>query len=260
MDPISPRKFARLKDWNVERMQSRLLIPMIAVMFGATIANAAPINYGDFIGGGPGAVDFLSVREASVTDPAPPNDPLFGAPIHDANRLIFQHDMLFASFSSGGSADTTSGTLSMIIRADMGSFLEEIVIQETGDWSMLGAGTNATSATVNGLLALTELAPGTSPTMTSALVVTPTPAYHLPTEPVGEFEAITFIDLTGLGITEVVISLNNNLQTTSEDGTVSFIQKKSVVITVNEPPIPEPATLSLVGMTGLLILRRKRRA
>jgi hypothetical protein len=233
---------------------------MIAVLFGATLSNAAPVNYGDFSGMGPGAVDFIAVREASATDPFPANSPLFGAPIHVGNRLIFQHEMLFTSVASGGSADTTSGTLSMIIRADMGTFLEEIVITETGDWSMLGAGTNATSATVNGLLAVTELAPGVSPTMTSTFTVTPTPAYHLPTTPEGEFAAITFIDLSGLGVTEVVISLNNNLQTTSESGTVSFIQKKSVIVEVNEPPIPEPATLSLVGLTGLFVMRRRRRA
>ena len=59
-------------------------------------------------------------------------------------------------------------------------------------------------------------------------------------------------------MTEIVLNFNNNLQTTSENGTVSFIQKKTMVITVN-PPVPEPATLSLFALSGVLVLRRKRR-
>lgn len=238
------------------KIRNTILAAGLALLLVAGAAQAAPINYGDFFGVGAGEVDFINVREASATDPYPMNDPLYGAPIRDANRLIFT-PLTFASFASNGAADTTSGTLSMIIRADVGQFLNTIFIRETGDFSLLGVGTPATSATINGLLTTTELAPGMSPTLTDTLDVLPAAPYALPADTDGEFVATTEIDLSTLGITEVILNFNNNLQTTSEEGTVSFIQKKTIVITVN-PEVPEPATLSLLAISGVILLRRRR--
>ncbi|HPF41310.1 MAG TPA: PEP-CTERM sorting domain-containing protein [Phycisphaerae bacterium] len=237
--------------------RNTVLAAGLALLVIAGVAQAAPVNYGDYFGVGAGQVDFINVREASATDPAPMNDPLYGAPIRDGNRLIFT-PLTFASFASGGAADTTSGTLSMIIRADVGQFLNTIFIRETGDFSLLGVGTPATSATINGLLTATELAPGSSPTLTSTLDVLPAAPYALPADTDGEFVATTEIDLSTLHITEIVLNFNNNLQTTSENGTVSFIQKKTIVITV-DPEIPEPATMSLLALGGLFVIRRRRR-
>ncbi len=241
----------------MHKIRINTLAAGFALLFGCAVAQADSINYGDFFQVGPGAVHFLNVTEASATDPYPANDPLYGAPIVDANRLIFT-PLTFASFAANGMADTTSGTLSMIIRADVGQFLNSIFIRETGDFSLLGVGTPATSATINGLLTITELAPGSSPTITSTLDVLPDAPYALPDDMEGEFVATTEIDISGLGITEVVLNFNNNLQTTSEAGTVSFIAKKTVVITVN-PEIPEPATLSLLAISGVVLLRRRSR-
>ncbi|MCB9855839.1 MAG: PEP-CTERM sorting domain-containing protein [Phycisphaerales bacterium] len=239
------------------KIRNTVLAAGLALLVLAGVAQAATINYGDYFGIGAGQVDFINVREASATDPYPANDPLYGAPIRDGNRLIFT-PLTFASFASNGAADTTSGTLSMIIRADVGQFLTSIFIRETGDFSLLGVGTPATSATINGLLTITELAPGSAPTITSTLGVMPAAPYALPADMAGEFVATTEIDVSGLGFTEVVLNFNNNLQTTSENGTVSFIQKKTVVITVN-PEIPEPATLSLLAISGVVLLRRRTR-
>lgn len=236
--------------------RNSILAAVLAVLVLSGVAQAAPINYGDYFGVASGEVDFINVREASATDPFPMHDPLYGAPIRDENRLIFT-PLTFASFAANGAADTTSGTLSMIIRADAGQFLDSIFIHETGDFSLAGVGTPATSATINGLLTVTELAPGSSPTMTSTLSVNPATPYALPADTDGEFTADTMIDVSGLGIREIVLNFNNNLQTTSENGTVSFIQKKTIVITVN-PPVPEPTTIALLSMGGVLLVRRRR--
>ena len=218
-------------------------------VLGTAPASAVPIDYGDFFGANPGDLSFLQVTENSITDATP----LFNAPIHLPNQLIFI-PTVFASESANGSADTTSGTLTMRIQVDTGFFLELITIKEVGDYTLSGIGTPATSATVNGLLTLTDIDPGTHGIMTDPLLVTPSPVYSLPADSSDEFDAITQIDLTGLDISEVVLNFNNNLQTTSESGTTSFIQKKvQIVIT------PEPNSLSLLILGALMVRRRRHR-
>ncbi|HWL95294.1 MAG TPA: PEP-CTERM sorting domain-containing protein [Phycisphaerae bacterium] len=211
--------------------------------------SAAPINYGDFVGLNPGEVDFLQVTENSITDPTP----LYDAPTRVGDRLIF-NPTGFASFAANGSADTTSGSLRMRIRADVGEFLKEILIVETGDTTLLGLGGFATASTINGLMVVTDINPGTHVTQTDAMNVIPPAPYRLPADSFVEFTTETVIDLTGLNIVEVILNFNNNLQTTSQPGTTSFIQKKTIEIIV-----PEPGTLGLLGMAAIFVLKRSRR-
>ncbi len=212
-------------------------------------ALAAPINYGDFIRANPGDLSFLQVTENSITDATP----LFNAPYHLPNQLIFI-PTTFASTASNGLADTTSGTLTMRIQADTGFFLELITIKEVGDYTLSGIGTSATSATINGLLTLTDINPGTNGVKTDTLSITPAPVYRLPNDTFDEFDAVTQVDLTGLNITEVVLNFNNNLQTTSESGTTAFIQKKTQIVIT-----PEPSSLVLLVFGTLMIRGRRRR-
>ncbi|HVP13089.1 MAG TPA: hypothetical protein VMV94_18080 [Phycisphaerae bacterium] len=181
-----------------------------------------------------------------MTDSAP----LYGPPVRVGNSLFFFPARFHSSASNGG-ADTTSGTLTMRLQADTGFFLEMITIVERGSYQFTGTGSSATQATINGLLTLTDIMPGTHATLRSTLSVTPSPIYSLPGELAGDFTAITRIDLTGLGISKVVFNLNNNLQTTSEQGTTAFIEKRTVEIHT-----PEPAALGIL-LIGAFALRRR---
>jgi len=215
----------------------------------------ATINYPDIPGVGPLEVDFLNISETSVTDP----EPLFGQPVRQGNQLLF-FPQTFASSAADGSADTTSGTLHVNVRAPEGYFLEEILFVELGDFTLAGAGGPATSAGVSGTLFVTDVDPGLNGVIFDVMTPDPPGPYTLPGDGFGTFSAATVVDLRGLGILEVQVSLSNNLQTTSEPGTTAFIQKK-----VQQGPavgiivIPEPASALLLMLGALALARRRAR-
>ena len=215
----------------------------------------ATINYPDIPGAGPQEVDFLNISETSVTDP----EPLFGQPVRQGNQLLF-FPQTFASSAADGLADTTAASLHVSVRAPQGHYLEKIHFVEYGDYSLAGAGTAATSAQVNGTLYIADIDPGLNGVLLDVMTVDPAGPYTLPGPSAGQFSAATEVDLTGLGIYEVRISLNNNLQTTSEPGTTAFIQKK-----VQQGPavgiivIPEPASALLLMFGALAVARRRAR-
>jgi len=235
------------------RRVSLALAALVGLFLAASGASAAVINYGDFPGVGPGEVSFLNVTENSTTDPTP----LYGAPTRVGNQLLFFPNS-FTSYSANGTADTTSGTLQMIIQAPQGMFLQIIVINEIGDYSLLGWGTDGTSAGVSGLLTVTDLTPGTNGTASAMLNVLPASPYTLPGDTAGEFIGSEIIDPSGKNITKVQINFNNILQTTSEFGTTAFIEKKFLGTSI-EVFVPEPATLSLLALGGAILIHRRRK-
>lgn len=224
-----------------------------AVLGLAAAASAVPINYGNFPGLGSDP-DFLNVTEDSITDPTP----LFGAPTRVGNSLLF-FPTAYASSSSNGTADTTSGTLSMMVLAKPGFFLDTIRIREFGDWTLSGVGSSATSATVNGALFVTDIVPGVFGVFNDILSVTPGMPQTLAGGPsFGVWDGVVEIDLSGLNITMIQLQFNNNLQTTSEAGTTAFIQKKVVQGPSIIIDIPAPSAVAAFGLFGALAARRRR--
>lgn len=225
---------------------------VLAIIASITATGMGAIVYPNVSGPN---VSFTQITEDSVTSTLP----LFGAPTLIGDKLMF-FPTRFASNSVNDQANTTSGTLKLVANAlAANAFIQNITIQEFGDWMLTGTG-NA-SANVAGLLTVTDL--DTSSVFTAPLTVTPDGPFSLPNNS-GQFQAAAAINLpfdlgAGTGTKRAQIVFNNNLQTVAGPGTAAFIQKKVIagpgVIIV----IPEPATMSLLAVGGVLALIRRNR-
>lgn len=226
--------------------------------------SAASINYGDFIV--PSAsVTFGQVTESSGTDPVP----LFGPPTPYAVGLDF-NPTTFSSSSSDGPADITDGQLNFTIASNLatgGAGIQSIFLGESGDYTLTGAGTAATSAIaglivrvtvteIDGLpiapINLTPINASFSDALPGAVAVAP---WSL-----GLFKNIAS-ELAGLGknpvygATRLDVAIDNTLVTTSERSTSSLIRKTDFNIEIT---IPEPASLGIASMVATTLLRRRK--
>jgi hypothetical protein len=218
------------------------------ISLGATASHAAMMPYPDQ--GPVGGITFTSISESSITDPLP----LFGPPTPFVVGLDFSPST-FGSSSTNGLADITDGQLNYTINGPALS----ISIAEGGDYSLIGVGTDDTSAVAGVILRATvtqingvNIAP---------IILTPVNAsvsFNLAANPgaVQPWSLGVTMDvaaqLTGLGYnagqkaTKIDVAIDNQLITVSEAGTVAFIAKKEFITTVQN--IPEPATAALFGM------------
>lgn len=238
-------------------------VGLIAAVF-ATATQAATINYGNFNVPSAGIM-FQDVKESSGTDAVP----LFGPPTPYVIGLDFDPTSFVAS-ATGGASDITDGQLNFTLMGlsnpsgyiGIGSFN----VVEAGDYTLVGTGTTATSAYAGAIVraVVTEV---------NGLPVAP---INLP--PVN---ASTSFNLAanagvvqpwslGLGFnlagalpngqvaTKVEVVIDNSLIAISEPASVSFIAKKDFRIDVTPTPpvgdpfVPEPGTLVLCSIAGVL--------
>lgn len=246
-------------------MRSTLTLALAALAVPAS-AFATIATYGD-----KPAADLIyrDVTEDSITD----LPPLFGNPTVFGNALVFT-PTLFGATSTGGGIDITDSTLTTTIEAKPNKSVSNILFSEAGDYTLVGVGTAATTATVVATYFVrvveVNFAPLPAPIQSNgALTFTPSGGtYDLVNDPGAGiiWTGSTNIDVNAIlaannvsGVaTKVLLSLDNQLIATSETGTTSFIKKKTadgVIIIV----FPEPATLGLAGGAAVTMLRRKRR-
>jgi hypothetical protein len=228
---------------------SLVSITVIAAALCATsAARAGSTSYADVIN--LAGISFTDIVENSSSDATP----LFGMPTALPNRLVFNNPT-FVSSSAGGLADTTAGTIAMRLQAADGKFIEKVIFTETGEFEFEGNGTNATATTASGALTVIVLTPGVQGVHNVSLKLTPVPIYMLSMGD-GTFSGIAEVDLTGLNVTDALVSFSNYLQSSSELGTTATIRKNRIIIDT-----PEPATvlLALAGMIPLTVRRRRCR-
>lgn len=231
-------------------------------------ARAGSINYGNF-NVPPAGIMFLNVTESSGTDAVP----LYGPPAPFQIGMDFDPTS-FVSSSNGGSSDITDGQLNFTIMGVSSPSgyvgITGFNLSEAGDYTLVGTGTVATQAFAGAIVraTITEInglpvAPISLPPVNASV------AFNLVANP-----GIVQPWNLGLGLpinlpqgqlaTKVEVAIDNSLGTISESASIAFIAKKDFRVTllppdvVGDPFVPEPTSLVLLSIAGMIGLAAKR--
>jgi hypothetical protein len=256
---------------------------LTTAFFTTATIQAAPINYGDFMGN---TVIYQMVREDSNSGDTPP---LFGMPSISADTLDFDPVGFGAHAMGAGGVDVTDGNLAFMVKAKAGQGISNLLIQERGDTTLSGFGTDATftSVTMSGILNISEI--GFSSINTASIPISITnfapsggnfglttdfgggPGGTLPWNgsllydltPANPTVAAVYAAAgrsTSLPITKISVNFDNTLVALSQLGTSALIAKKDNGITIRtNTPEPASCALALFGFAlGLAATRRSR--
>ena len=265
-----------------------ILAVVLSVLYVISVqAETTSINYGDFTGV---TVQYTNVTEESSTDDVP----LYGTPTIDGDSLEFDELSFFAStpddFSGGG--DITDGKLAGKLEAFDLYYVDTIHFEEWGDVTIAGSGGSLTSATVTNkiYIKVKEINGFSVPDMTfdpidmvfdvsdgdwnladDGTTINQDWSGDLTVDVTSELRDFyitdEYADLYGANpmleqllatgfVTEVDFTLENQLLAIAEVGSVSHIAKKETD-GLRVTSAPEPATLLLLGLGGLVLRRRK---
>jgi hypothetical protein len=248
------------------------------VAAGASTASlAASINHGDFGPDPPGVTMYLDVTESSGTDPVPPER--YGPPQIDGDTLDFDPTGFVASATSG-TADVTDIQLNLdIMLLELNDVvaggMETLLISESGEFSLLGTGTAATSVTAGVSVTVDILEVDGDPITPISVfasnsimrdLVTDGPVALAPWSNGVLIEFGPVLTANGVdfdfGVTKAQLVFDDQLVAISEAASVAFIAKKDFRLEpgiVPNMPAPEPsaALLLFAAAAGLAAARRR---
>lgn len=234
-------------------------------------ARAADTNHGDYAGP---TVQYTDITESTVTDPLP----LFGAPVGAGDSIVFNPVSYNSSAVGPGGSDNSAGTISAMIEALAFNYITDLSFSEAGDYSLVGAGSAATTAAVTGSVTVTvsevdgaAIAPVV---IVDALAFSPSNGdWNLQDDGPGiivqgiwngglDLDVKQALIDAGVavnwGASKLTLEYANDLSSTSESGTTSLIAKKDVVIGATTA-VPEPGAFVLAACAGLAFIGFRRK-
>lgn len=242
---FSARRLLSIHSFTTRAAHTLIVLLVLAAL--APALQAAPINYGDFVGN---TVMYQDVTESSITDPIA----LFGPPSVAGDQLNFSPVDFLAS-GSDGAVDQTVGVLKADLVAAEGQYIDKVTVEELFSFDINGDSGSAVS--IAGLLVLVDLTPGHGGQVYQAPLLVQDfvgPPYIGPTFGT-DWLATAVLNLAGLEITHAAVTFNDILQASSRDGVTAWIEKTDITLRVDTP---EPGSLALLaaGMTALVTRRR----
>lgn len=243
-----------------------ILVVSLYVLGILSLPANATVSYGSYSGVN---VSYHNVSETSMS--SGDTEPLFGTPQVLGDSLIFTQ-MTFSSQASNGVSDITDGKLDMTIAAKNNNYIDKLKFQEFGDLTLSGSGTVNTKASVASSIFITILGVDNSSLLFPEFI-----SVNMLMSDNGNWDIANGIvtgklwngqltvDLTTIlaqrGITGhatlINFSMDNTLATQSEINTSSYIAKKAAGLQIASQMIPEPATVGILGIGGLLLVRRR---
>jgi hypothetical protein len=217
----------------------------------------------------------LNVTESSITDPLP----MFGAPSYFVTGIDTNPSSFAASSGGNSPSDTTDGQLDFgVVGAPAPGTIvsiKSLKVDEAGDFSLVGVGTAATTASASVAMGVTVthidgvLVPAVNiPLVSSAGLfnLLANPGVVQPWQLSGTVNVEGALTLLGVpfqfGATGVQVQIINSLEASSEPATAALIQKKEFIVSVQAEVdiVPEPATAGLgaAALCGLAAVAGRR--
>jgi hypothetical protein len=249
----------------------KALFVLASLLVMSSFASAA-IDYGDYT-----SVNVLikGIWEDSVTDPGVA---LYGTPEYNGGDSLDFNYLNFGATASGlDGTDTVDGKLGGTIEAKPNHTVGTIKFEEYGDFTLSGFSNDAyVSVSNNIFIQVNEIDHVTVAPMTFnvPMVFTLKASWNLSEQGLASYtdiwSGVLDVDVmqgladagftvTGLAATDIDFTMDNILTALSQAGTTATINKKVTDgLRVTSYDIPEPATMALLGLGGLML--RKRRA